>query len=91
MISGFSGLPKFRQLVSASGRAPVQATLRADSATAAIVPAYGSSQHQRGLQSTDIASALPVGVPSSRFTRTSAASPPGPITVLPCTSVSYWR
>ena len=38
MISGFSGLPKFRQLVSASGRAPVQATLRAASATAAIVP-----------------------------------------------------
>ena len=38
MISGFSGLPKFRQLVSASGRAPVQATLRAASATAASVP-----------------------------------------------------
>ena len=35
MISGFSGLPKLRQLVSASGRAPVQATLRAASATAA--------------------------------------------------------
>ena len=61
MISGRSGLPKFRQLVSASGRAPVHATLRAASATAATVPAYGSSQHQRGLQSTESASALRVG------------------------------
>ena len=39
MISGFSGLPKLRQLVSASGRAPVHATLRAASATAATAPA----------------------------------------------------
>jgi hypothetical protein len=91
MISGRSGLPKFRQFVSASGRAPVHATLRTASATAATVPAYGSSQHQRGLQSTESATAFSVAVPSSRLIRTSAASPPGPITVLPCTSWSYCR
>ena len=44
MISGFSGFPKFRQLVSASGRAPVQATLRAASATAAT---YGLDDRGR--------------------------------------------
>ena len=41
-IGGFSGLPKFRQLVAAIGRAPVQATLRAASATAFIAPSLGS-------------------------------------------------
>ena len=41
MISGFSGLPKFRQLVAATGVAPVQATLRAPSATACIAPSFG--------------------------------------------------
>src|SRR6476661_5587428 len=34
IICGFSGLPKFRQFVAATGVAPVQETLRADSATA---------------------------------------------------------
>ena len=41
--SGFSGLPKLRQLVMPTGLAPVAATLRADSATAAFPPSYGSS------------------------------------------------
>jgi hypothetical protein len=91
MISGFSGLPKLRQLVSARGRAPVQATLRAASATAARAPSKGSKTHQRGLQSTDRATALSVALPSSRLIRTNAASPPGPISVLPCTSWSYCR
>ena len=38
MISGFSGLPKFRQSVRPIGSAPEQATLRADSQTAIIPP-----------------------------------------------------
>ena len=42
MISGFSGLPKLRQLVAATGVAPVQATLRAASATACEAPSLGS-------------------------------------------------
>ena len=42
MISGFSGLPKLRQLVAATGVAPVQATLRAASATACMAPSLGS-------------------------------------------------
>ena len=37
-ISGLSGLPKLRQLVTASGRAPVTAMLRAASATHALPP-----------------------------------------------------
>ena len=41
ITSGCSGLPKFRQLTSASGRAPAQATLSADSATVAAVPERG--------------------------------------------------
>ena len=43
ITSGFSGLPKFRQSLIASGRAPVTQTLRAASATACWVPTYGSS------------------------------------------------
>ena len=42
MISGFSGLPKLRQLVAATGVAPVMATLRAHSATACMAPSLGS-------------------------------------------------
>ena len=38
MMSGRSGLPKFRQFVVPTGTAPVQATLRADSATANRAP-----------------------------------------------------
>ena len=42
MMCGFSGLPKFRQLVAATGVAPEHATLRAASATACIAPSFGS-------------------------------------------------
>ena len=42
MISGFSGFPKFRQFVAATGVAPVDATFRAHSATACIAPSFGS-------------------------------------------------
>src|SRR5215469_15525296 len=84
MIQGFSGLPKLRQLVAATGSAPVQDTLRADSATACIAPILGSSQHQRPLPSRDMASAR--FVPLMRMT---PASAPGPSTVLDCTMESY--
>src|SRR2546427_3765936 len=42
-ISGFSGEPKFRQSVSASGRPPPQATFRAAPSTARTAPTNGSS------------------------------------------------
>src|SRR5262245_45409192 len=77
MTSGFSGLPKFRQLVAPRGTAPEQATFRAASATASFAPSAGSSQQNRPLQSADIARALDV-----LLTRTTAASPPGPCSVL---------
>ena len=73
-------MPKFRQLVTASGRAPVQTMLRAASATAAWVPAYGSRLVYQGLPS--VVRASPLLVPA---TRSNAASPPGPKTVLFCT------
>src|SRR5262252_11065445 len=57
MIGGFSGLPKLRQLVAASGVAPVQETLRAASATACMAPSLGLSQHHRPLPSSAMASA----------------------------------
>ena len=41
MMCGFSGLPKFRQLVAPTGVAPEQATLRVASATACIAPRRG--------------------------------------------------
>src|SRR5215468_1387558 len=84
MICGFSGLPKFRQLVAATGVAPVHDTLRADSATACMAPSLGSSQHQRPFPSSDIASARFVPL-----IRIKPASAPGPSTVLDCTMESY--
>ena len=42
MMGGFSGLPKFRQLVAATGCAPVQATMRAARATLCAAPSFGS-------------------------------------------------
>src|SRR6516162_5944530 len=84
IISGFSGLPKFRQLVAATGVAPVQETLRDASATACIAPSLGSSQHQRPLPSSAMASArlLPLIL-------IKPASAPGPSTVFDCTIESY--
>src|SRR6266481_123031 len=84
MICGFSGLPKFRQFVAATGVAPVHETFLADSATACIAPSLGSSQHQRALPSSAIASAREV--PLIRMT---PASAPGPSTVLVWTMESY--
>ena len=86
MMSGRSGLPKFRQLVAPIGSAPAQATLRAASATARRPPSRGSSQAWRPLPSTDIARARPVPL-----TRTTAAPRPGRATVLVRTMWSYWR
>src|SRR5579864_5234345 len=84
MICGFSGLPKFRQFVAATGVAPVQETLRADSTTACIAPILGSSQHQRPLPSKAMASAR-----FDPLIRISPASAPGPSTVFDCTIESY--
>ena len=84
MISGFSGLPKFKQLVAATGVAPAQATLRAASATECMAPSFGSRYAQRLLQSSAMAS--PRWVP---FTRITPASSPGGCAVLVCTMVSY--
>ena len=41
MTSGCSGLPKLRQLTTASGRAPTQARFSTDSATVSAVPCAG--------------------------------------------------
>ncbi len=84
MTSGFSGLPKFRQSVIASGRAPTQATERAASATAIAPPRYGSIAQKKGLTSLFIA--MPFFVPLTRMT---AASPPGRWTVFDWTMWSY--
>src|SRR5438309_2906692 len=84
MIGGFSGLPKFRQFVAATGRAPVQETFLAASATACIAPSLGFSQHQRPLPSSAMASARFVPL-----IRMSPASAPGPSTVFDCTMESY--
>src|SRR6266849_7381725 len=84
MMAGFSGLPKFRQLVAATGVAPVQETLRAASATACIAPSLGDSHAQRPLPSKAMAS--PRLLP---FRRITPASAPGPSTVFDCTMVSY--
>ena len=71
MISGRSGLPKFRQLVAPTGSPPAHATLRAASATARRAPSLGSRRQKRPLPSTDIASARPVPL-----TRTTPAPSP---------------
>src|SRR5215467_280115 len=84
MIGGFSGFPKFRQFVAATGVAPVQETLRAASATAWMAPSLGSSQHQRPLPSSDMANARLVPL-----IRIRPASAPGPSTVFDCTIDSY--
>ena len=97
MISGFSGLPKFRQFVAATGVAPVQATLRAASATACIAPSFGSSQHHRPFPASAIANPRSgfasleprTSNPEPGLIRITPASPPGPCTVLLCTIESY--
>src|SRR6185437_13466872 len=83
ITSGFSGLPKFKQFVAAMGRAPVQATLRAASATACIAPRRGERKHQRPLPSVERAIARFVS-----FSRSTAASPE-PARVLVRTIESY--
>src|SRR5246500_1434812 len=94
ITSGFSGLPKLRQLVAAMGRAPEAATLRAASATACMAPTLGLRKHQRPLPSVERARAR-TNFPSGPFfsdslMRTTAASlAPGPARVLVRTLVSY--
>src|SRR6201993_1143790 len=90
ITSGFSGLPKLRQLVAAMGRAPEAATLRAASATACIAPTLGLSWHQRPLASVERARARTTPFFSDSLMRTTAASlAPGPASVLVRTLVSY--
>ena len=72
ITSGCSGLPKFRQFTSASGRAPADATLRAASSTTRRPPVRGSSWQKRALPSVASASAFVVP-----FTRSTAASRAG--------------
>src|ERR1700682_1335658 len=85
MTSGFSGLPKFRQLVAAMGRAPEEATLRAASATACIAPTRGFSWHQRPLPSVERAKARLVPL----MRTTAASDAPGVASVFVRTMVSY--
>src|SRR5262249_55135261 len=90
ITSGFSGLPKLRQLVLAMGRAPLAATLRAASATACIAPTRGLSWHHRPLPSVESASARLTWLVLGSFMRTTAASlAPGPASVFVRTLVSY--
>src|SRR6516162_10790700 len=90
ITSGFSGLPKLRQLVAAIGRAPEVATLRAASATACIAPRRGLSWHHRPLPSVESASARRTRLVCGSLMRTTAASlAPGPASVLVRTEVSY--
>src|SRR5258708_36315920 len=90
ITSGFSGLPKLRQLVAAMGRAPLAATLRAASATACMAPTRGFNWHQRPLPSVERARARFTGPVSGSFMRTTAASlAPGPARVFVRTLVSY--
>src|SRR6478735_5904439 len=86
MESGCSGLPKLRQSVTASGRAPVVATLRYASARASCAPVYGSSLAYRPLASVASATPRPV-VSSTRITPESSGCASA---VLPCTNRSYW-
>src|SRR6267142_4102337 len=90
ITSGFSGLPKFKQLVAAIGRAPLAATLRAASATACIAPTRGFNWHQRPLPSVASASAR-FTTPVSGFLIliTAASLAPGPASVFVRTEVSY--
>src|SRR5438034_11555132 len=90
MTSGFSGLPKLRQVVAARGRAPLAATLRAASATACIAPRCGLSWHQRPLPSVESARARLTSLVFGSLMRTTAASlAPGPASVFVRTEVSY--
>src|SRR5713226_6384862 len=90
ITSGFSGLPKLRQFVAAMGRAPLQATLRAASATACIAPTRGFNWHQRPLPSVESASARFTAPVFGSLMRTTAASlAPGPAKVFVRTLESY--
>src|SRR5260370_5820843 len=90
ITSGFSGLPKLRQFVAAMGRAPLQATLRAASATACIAPRRGFNWHQRPLPSVESASARFTAPVLGSLMRTTAASlAPGPAKVFVRTLESY--
>jgi hypothetical protein len=83
MMTGRSGLPKFKQSVRPIGSPPAHTTLRHASATAIAAPCFGSSSQNRPLQSDASAtnfSRRPFS--SSQNNRTTAPSPaPGRTTV----------
>ena len=81
--SGFSGLPKLRQSVSASGSPPAQATLRAAPSTASTPARNGSRSPGGG------PAARPTSPRSDGRSRRTAASSPGRRTVREPTSWSY--
>ncbi len=81
-ISGFSGLPKLRQSVSASGSPPAQATLSAASSTARQPASIGLRQPSGGPSSE-------TAIPRLPSIRSTAASSPGRRTVREPTSWSY--
>src|SRR5258708_1565373 len=90
ITSAFAGLPKFKQWVAATGRAPLAATLRAASATACIAPTRGFNWHQRPFPSVASASArFTTPVSGSLILITAASLAPGPASVFVRTEVSY--
>ncbi len=91
-MCGFSGLPKFRQLVSPSGSAPAHARLAAHSITASTAPRYGSQATRRPLPSMETAMPGRGTVRRRRSSASTAAShASGRRTVREPTSQSYWE
>ena len=90
-----SGDEKFKLFVIAIGSAPTQLTFLADSATAAILPRYGSNKTHLLLQSTEAATpenSLFLFFSSCLLSLIRAASAsPGLSTVFDCTWESYCR
>jgi len=58
MTSGFSGLPKFKQLVIARGLAPTEIKFLQFSQTICLPPNFGSALQYSAEESTDIAIAF---------------------------------
>ena len=91
MTSGCSGFPKFRQFTTAAGVAPTQARLATPSARTSAGPRRGSSAQARGFESVVSATPRSDGGSPGPARRSSAASAPGPATVLRKSWWSYWR
>ena len=88
-MCGFSGLPKFRQLVSPSGSAPTQARFAEHSSTASTAPRYGSQATRRPLPSIETASAGRRSLPLASSISTAASACSGRRAVREPTMQSY--